>query len=68
MESFLNLSMNPSAFGSIYTVPSSFMPGLISSSISQIASRCSSMLYASDVHMMGDKSTISVQYVMGEGT
>ena len=26
------------------------------------------MLYASDVHMMGDKSTISVQYVMGEGT
>lgn len=26
------------------------------------------MLYASDVHLMGDKSTISVQYVMGEGT
>ena len=25
-------------------------------------------MYASDVHMMGDKSTIFVQYVMGEGT
>ena len=44
-ESFLNLSMNPSAFGSVCTVPSSFMPGLISSSISQIASRCSAILF-----------------------
>lgn len=43
-ESFLNLSMNPSAFGSVCTVPSSFMPDLISSSISQIASRCSAIL------------------------